>query len=1364
MLDWMFTAFFSGFSCHLHCTNSSIMKTIAAILVCMIVAQSSISQTLHPSFIKNQGQIMDQHGELNSEVLFLMPNARGMNTQLLVSGFSYDLYATDKSGRTEFNRIDIEFVGMNSDVMIVASDEVSSQLNYYRAGKSGTAISEVKHFNTVKYQNVYPNIDIVFTVEEESHSVKYDVVLHPGANIRDVRLRYSGFNEASLEKSDVLELRTNVRVLHESIPLSYYQEDGREVQVDFKLIEDRSSSLLMGFELNEPVMSSQTLVIDPVPSFTWGKYIGDSLVTQTKGVITDRFGFVYICGSTQSLTNIATAGAYQTSIADSINDAYVMKYNTHGNLIWSTYFGGDSNDIGNDVYVDTSFNVFLAGTTHSTVGIADGLGNQDTLGGGSDAFIAKFDENGMLQWSSYFGGDSLDVGMKLSTDFNENVYLTGSTRSLDAIASDTSVFQQSLSGEYDGFVVKYDSAGVLQWSSYLGGSENDFATGVAFGDTSVFVSGQTFSADFPVSDSMYQDSLKGLSDGFIAKLSKDGDLVWATYYGGENDDYVRNVKTFNNNVYFIGSTNSDSTIATTGSFQEIKNDSTDAFVGKMDRHGDLQWCTYYGGDSTDLGVDLFFELDSNIIVFGSTNSVNLPGVNSNSYQDSLMGEVDTYITKFSNDGNMMWSTYYGGELSETAEAVAVFGNTAIYVVGSTYSDTIFIPSNNIGGTNVYNSDQEGYLSKFRQTTSTLGTCTPGGGGGPNIWHCPGEEITLTVLGGELGTDATWVWYEGQCGNSPTVGSGDTVIVYPTVTTTYYVRAESITNATNCVSVTVNVYPTVMVEIQSDSIACIGDDYTLSVNGGDTVTWTGPNAFSSNAFDTTLVNVTDSMAGWYFMEASDSYGCIYRDSVDLTIPPPPSANYDVVNVSCFGYGDGEIAVLPDTTGYTYDWVFLGPPMDSIAGQDSLIDLYAGTYVVTITDGNGCSHQDTVEVDEPMSILLDTLIVPTACSDSSGAIYMTLSANTGSYTTIWSPTNQTGDSIVGIGPGVQYVVIELDSGCVEKHTFIVEDFNELLVDIDSIVPTYCAGTPTGSATATALNGSSPYTYDWLGINQQGSIANDLDSGTYVVMTQDANGCTAYDSVVISPVHSVDVNAALQASLCSDHDGAIYLTVQDLSEIQWFQFSNGEGEEWFIDSLAPGNYSVSILDLFGCQYDFEYTIDAINDLEIGISIGDTTLVMGSSTQLEVTTNYAGNFNYDWNPTDFLSCGTCYNPVVTPMNPVNYEVVVTDSAGCIDTAWLNIDISIPCIEVFIPDMFSPNGDQLNDNWKIIGTCLSSCHSRVYNQWGELLFESFDQSIAWDGYYRGERVPNDQYTYIVEVIYADGNAQKFSGFLTVMY
>jgi hypothetical protein len=400
------------------------MKTLAILLMFFVAFQNTNAQTTstpHPSFIPNQGQILDQNGKPNPDVLYLLASGQGMNTQLRKNGFSYDIYSTHKNGETEFNRIDIDFIGSNPSIEVIASEEQSSRFNYYHSGSTSFAQEHVSNFNTVTYKNVYPNIDVIFKVLDASNSVKYDIVLHPGADLNAIQFQYSGAENLEI-KEEALAIKTNLRVLQESIPLSYYQEDLSTQDVTFQSQDGTSNPQLIGFTLSSPLDITKTLVIDPVPAFVWGKYIGDSLITHTNSVITDRFGFVYICGSTQSVNNIATAGAYQTTLTDSINDAYVTKYNNYGNVIWSTYFGGEANDVANDVYVDTSFNVFLAGATNSLTGIVDSLGYQDTLGGNTDAFIAKFTDSGALVWSSYFGGDSIDVGLKLSTDYDENVY------------------------------------------------------------------------------------------------------------------------------------------------------------------------------------------------------------------------------------------------------------------------------------------------------------------------------------------------------------------------------------------------------------------------------------------------------------------------------------------------------------------------------------------------------------------------------------------------------------------------------------------------------------------------------------------------------------------------------------------------------------------------------------------------------------------------------------------------------------------------------------------------------------------------------------------------------------------------------
>jgi len=1320
------------------------------------------------SFIENKGQILNQSGKINSDVLFLFNDQRGLNFQLKQNGFSYDIYQK-ANGKIDFNRIDIEFVNCNSDIAIIASNQRTDYLNYYKSGLQASVGFIINQYQTITYKNVYPNIDIVFNVSNQNQAIKYDIILHPGANINDIKFRYTGIDGYDLDSKNGLELTTRIRTLTEQIPLSYYEGNQNAIEkIDYKIIETNINTILVGFESKSPLKLSKTLIIDPVPTYVWGKYIGDSLSTSTNGVITDRFSNVYICGSTQSLQNIATSGAYQTTMSDSINDAYLTKYNKFGSKLWSTYFGGLANDVANDVYVDTSFNVFLTGTTFSNTGIVDSLGNQDSLYGNGDTFLAKFNSNGGLEWSTYFGGDSTDVGTKLSTDFNQNVYVCGHTFSTNNIA--VNAFQPVLNGNNDGFVAKFDSVGVLQWSSYIGGSDVDVATGISFGDTSVYISGYTFSTDLIVSNTVHQSSLNGIKDGFLTHVSESGNLLWTTYYGGEGFDNIQSVKTFNNNVYFVGSTSSDSSITAGNSFQLIKGDTIDAVIGKFNREGDLMWSSYFGGDSIDIGADLFFELDSNIIAVGSTNSINLPFIDTtNSYQTQLGGESDAFLTKISKTGQMIWSTYHGGENNEKTEAVAVYGNTGIYVVGSTLSDSSVVQPNQNYGENVFNSSKEGFFTKFKQGKSTYpsGLSSGGGSGNQEVYHCPGDSVLLTIQGGDLGTDANWMWYAGQCGNTNSIGTGDSLWVTPTVSTAYFVRSESVTNAGDCVSKIVYVAPINPVQIVNDTLACAQSDFVLETNyQSGSVQWSGPNGFSIITFDTTLINIDQTYEGVYSVVATDTFGCVYTDSIELFVVDGPQVNIDYLDVSCFGYNDGEIILTGDSiSNYQINWsIYVDSTLVDFSTHDSLLNLYANEYFLTVTDNNNCFITDSILISQPPSVLIDTLITPTACSDSTGTILVTLDSSvTGGYTVIWSPTTQSGLFATDLNYGWHNVTIIQENKCSEEHSFFVPNINKLEVSIDSVLLTLCEGTPTGSATAIGQNGLPPYWYEWNGVSQTNPTINNLDTGLYIVVIHDDAGCIAMDSVNIQSQYNMSINAQIVNALCSEATGSILVNIQHDSIPFNFTFSNGISNEFYLDSLTAGFYTLYVTDSIGCEFERSYTVDLINDLNVSITPSDTTIEMGTSVPLTVSTNYFGNFYYAWSPSTDLSCDACQSPILTPMNAEFYEVIVTDSLGCTDTASVNIDISIPCIEVFIPTLFSPNDDGLNDEWHIIGTCISSINTKVYNQWGELIFESNNQNNGWDGIYLGQLVPNDQYTYSVNVIYENGNTENFSGFVTVV-
>jgi hypothetical protein len=187
----------------------------------------------------------------------------------------------------------------------------------------------------------------------------------------------------------------------------------------------------------------------------WGTYYGGSGREYGRSCATDANGNVYLAGDAESTTGIATTGAHQTTFGG-YNDAYLVKFNSSGARQWGTYYGGTTAEYGGSCATDASGNVYLAGRTRSTTGIATTGAHQNTFGGLDDAFLVKFNSSGVRQWGTYYGGTGLDYGYSCATDSSGNVFLAGYTQSTTGIAT-TGAHQTTYGGGYsDAYLVKFD--------------------------------------------------------------------------------------------------------------------------------------------------------------------------------------------------------------------------------------------------------------------------------------------------------------------------------------------------------------------------------------------------------------------------------------------------------------------------------------------------------------------------------------------------------------------------------------------------------------------------------------------------------------------------------------------------------------------------------------------------------------------------------------------------------------------------------------------------------------------------------------------------------------------------------------------
>ncbi|MCB0580728.1 MAG: SBBP repeat-containing protein [Phaeodactylibacter sp.] len=348
----------------------------------------------------------------------------------------------------------------------------------------------------------------------------------------------------------------------------------------------------------------------------WSTYYGGTGWDYGYSLAIDQEGNLYLAGTTNSSGNIASGGHQNTHGGS--NDAFLVKFDAAGVRQWATYYGGSGSDSGTGVAVDKQGNVYLAGHTQSTAGIASG-GHQNTHGGTNDAFLAKFNASGTRLWATYYGGFGFEENSSVATDGEGNVFLSGRAEGFGNIASGG--HQNNFGGgTFDAFLAKFNAAGVRQWATFYGGSRDDLGFSVATdGSGNVYLAGITGSEN-NIAAAGHQMSYGGVGDAFLAKFNAAGARQWGTYYGGTSGEQSGQVAVdAEGNVYLAGTTVSTDNIAF-GGFQDALRGSTDLFLARFDSAGARQWGTYYGAVPDDQALAVAAGPSGDIYVSGYTES------------------------------------------------------------------------------------------------------------------------------------------------------------------------------------------------------------------------------------------------------------------------------------------------------------------------------------------------------------------------------------------------------------------------------------------------------------------------------------------------------------------------------------------------------------------------------------------------------------------------------------------------------------------------------------------------------------------------------------------------------------------------
>jgi hypothetical protein len=787
-------------------------------------------------------------------------------------------------------------------------------------------------------------------------------------------------------------------------------------------------------------------------------------------------------------------------------------------VTWGTYYGSststDDQGWGVSAAADGS-TVYLSGITFGTTNISTTGSHQQTFGGSTpDGFLVQFNASGVRQWGTFIGGNSSDYLYGCATDPSGNVVVGGYTNTGTSVAfASTGCQQPTYGGSSDGWVAKFNSAGVRQWGTYLGGSNFDRINSVACdAQGNIAVGGETQSSNNISTPFAQQPSPVSIPEGFIVKYNSAGARVWGTYLGGGSSDAVYAVAfDMSGHVYSTGYTYSSTNISSTGSFSSSINSGSgtcgsDAFVVKLDAtQGTRLWGTYYGGAQNceyEQGWAIATD-DSNAVYMVGYASATSNIATSDGFQPTIGGSQDLFIVKFDSAGARKWASYMGGS---QAEYISYGNNISVDINGNVYFGGHTTSSNNIADNGMQNSHgNTSYYDAFVEKFKRNGTRDWGSYYGGTYY-----EYLAGIATDQKG-NVYLAGYTSSTNQIATTGAHLTAINTNGSYTGYY--DAFLAKILDCA------LPNQPGTITGSTTVCQGSSqtYTIAaVSGATTYQWILPPGWTGTSTTTSITVIPSSTSGTVRVKAGVSCGFGPARSLAVTALPAPTASITPSGPTTFCAGANVTLTANTGTGFTYVWkqgtTTLGTTSNAHVASTS------GNYTVLITGTNSCTTTSaiTAVVVNPNPVI-NFPATPATCTNNP-LINLSATPTGGTYT--GAGVSGTTMNPMVAGPGIHTVVYSFtdNNGCSSQanqsqtvNPAPVISFPALsTICSDIVLPLNMATPPGGTYTGTGVSGSNFNP----GISGIGTF-----NITYTYT--DGNNCTASGSQpqTVNPVTSVN-----------------------------------------------------------------------------------------------------------------------------------------------------------------------------------------------------------------------------------------------------
>jgi len=1192
-------------------------------------------------------------------------NKKASNT-MLNAHYLYKAIQNDSSSKL-MHAYKVHFVNYNTNCKVNAENQIAGYENYFIGNDTNKWRTHVKSYLKVTYTNLWNGIDLI--MYQNGSILKYDFVVHPGANPNTIKLKYEGIDSLKVTQNNII-IKTSVNEVTERKPVSYqYSSKGKDTVQSFYVLDDENKMLSYRIYKYD---SKRTLFIDPELIFS--TYTGSTSDNWGFTATFDNDGNVYSGGIVVNDGNKypVSLGSFQQNNGGSW-DIGIIKYNPAGTTrLFATYLGGSFVELPHSLVVNSRNELVIFGTTSSsdfpTKKAYDNTFNggndivYDNLNfwGGLDLFVAQISPDGSNLLASTFIGGSKNDGLNFDSDIPNSEIQLG---------NDSLYFNYGDGARGEVIVDKSDN---------------------------VYIGTCTFSTDFPIVGG-FQSTSKGKEEGIVIKLNSNlSSILWSSYMGGSADDAIYSIDVDTaNNVYITGGTNStDLTTTATTLHPNSIGGSADAFVSKIKSDGSaIENATYWGSSDYDQAYFVRVDKQKQVYIYGQTRATGNTLLINALYGQSNSGQ---FVSKFNNTlDTVIWSTVFGTgvnqpNISPTAMSVDVCNRVYLAGVGREWPGDWISPNNAI-----YNHITHEYEYGFVGWDNVKGTKNMPLSPDAYQKFTDGQDFYFMVMDDKASV-LDYATFFGEQGGP---------IYYNILTDTYRTNGcpwgglDHVDGGTSRFDKVGNIY-------QSACASCNGcDSFPTFPNPG---AWSNHNN-SQNCNNATVV----------FR--------IHRDQMQANFTPKinPCNPYSITFTNT--------SVIIDTTKVQYTWDFGDKTPKAHVRSPQHVFAKTGTYIITLSikDFSSCNFEDSVKypitiIDTAGTIALTGLNI---CNGDSIALGKVFPADT-SIKYLWTPaTGLSSDTVANpyshTDSTITYNVVVKQQGC--QQTFsqkvsvfysnykvsikqisgdstrnvcfgmntklklqmeepsklitwatdsnfinIIPPLPDSTIDVAVISDTmiyvravgkYCGTIATDSIklkvikpsftkssdtlickgaeieiTVTNNNPLVPLTYTWLSDfvvqeNPNSAIIKPDTSTVIHVIGNSIEGCLLDQSIIITVDNfNIDSSKFVDISCHNSNDGSLKIIAHGISPLKYL-WDNAD-TNFYRSNLSQGLYTITVTDSLHCLISKTFSIT--NPAPFATNLTHTNVTCEPACNGALYTNTTGTtspYRYKWNTSDTTS-----------------------------------------------------------------------------------------------------------------------------------